>query len=54
MEVIRGKWNEVKTGLFTSWQGYSNKWKKIQYPNNCFLNTMTHYIYIKEWTIKYQ
>ena len=25
MEVIRGKWNKAKTGLFTSWQGYNNK-----------------------------
>ena len=28
MEVIRGKWNKVKIGLFTSWQGYSNIWRK--------------------------
>ena len=26
--IIRGKRNKVKTGLFTSWQGYSNKWRK--------------------------
>ena len=25
--------------------------KKTQDPNNCFLNTMKHYSYIKEWII---
>ena len=47
MEVIRGKWNKVKTGLFTSWRGYNNKWRK-QDANNCFLNTVKPDSYIKE------
>ena len=28
IKVIRDKKNKVKTGLFTCWQGYSNKWRK--------------------------
>ena len=27
-EAIRGKQDKVKAFLFTSWQGYKNKWKK--------------------------